>query len=179
MSDFKNTEIAFKKFGKNVIHRARFYLKRRKINTKLSTLSKSLNFNVKVYPSGALEMDFSAVDYFENVEEGRKPGKMPPSSAIAKWIKDKPIKLRDTGYTKKDGTKVKGSGKFKAKTKANINSAAFGIAMHIKTYGIKPTWFFRDAFAMHHKRLAPEIIKAYGKDSAKMLKNILGNEFTK
>tara|TARA_R110000803_G_scaffold7124_1_gene22968 strand:+ start:1132 stop:1632 length:501 start_codon:yes stop_codon:yes gene_type:complete len=165
--DVKNTEIAFKKFGKNVIHRARFYLKRRKINTKLSTLSKSLNFNVKVYPSGALEMDFSAVDYFKNVEEGRRPGSMPPSSAIAKWIKDKPIKLR--------GAK----GKFIQKNAANVNSAAFGIAMHIKTYGIKPTWFFRDAFKMHRKRLAPELIAAYGKDSAKMLKNILGNEYTK
>ena len=165
--DVKNTEIAFKKFGKNVIHRARFYLKRRKINTKLSTLSKSLNFNVKVYPSGALEMDFSAVDYFENVEEGRRPGSMPPSSAIAKWIKDKPIKLRG------------GKGKFIKKTQANINSAAFGIAMHIKTYGIQPTWFFRDAFKMHRDRLAPELIEAYGKDSAKMIKNILGNEYTK
>jgi len=167
-NNFKNTEKAFKKFGDNVIHRARFYLKRRKINTKLSTLSKSLNFNVKVYPSGALEMDFSAADYFPFVEEGREPGKMPPSSAIAKWIKIKPIKLRDSK-----------SGKFKAKTEANINSAAFAIAMHIKSYGIQPTWFFRDAFAMHRKRLAPEIIKAYGVDSAKMLKNILGNEYTK
>ena len=167
-NNFKNTEIAFKKFGANVIHRARFYLKRRKINTKKSTLSDSLSFNVKVYPSGALEMDFSAVDYFPFVEEGRLPGKMPPSSAIAKWIKDKPIKLRDSK-----------TGRFKSKTKANINSAAFGIAMSIKTYGIKPTYFFRDAFKMHRKRLAPEIIKAYGTDSAKMLKNILGNEYTK
>jgi hypothetical protein len=166
--DVKNTEIAFKKFGKNVIHRARFYLKRRKINTKLGTLSDSLSFNVKVYPSGALEMDFSAVDYMPDVEQGRKPGSMPPTSAIAKWINDKPIKLRDTS-----------TGKFKAKTKANINSAAFGIAMNIKSYGIKPTWFFRDAFKMHRKRLAPEIIEAYGKDSAKMIKNILGNEYTK
>ena len=168
MSDFKNTEIAFKKFGANVIHRAKFYLKRRKINTKKSTLSDSLSFNVKVYPSGTLEMDFSAVDYFPFVEEGRLPGKMPPPSAIAEWIKIKPIRLRDTK-----------SGKFKSKTEANINSAAFAIAMHIKTYGIKPTWFFRDAFAMHRKRLAPELIKAYGTDSAKMLKNILGNEYTK
>ena len=168
MSDFKNTEIAFKKFGANVIHRAKFYLKRRKINTKKSTLSDSLSFNVKVYPSGALEMDFSAVDYMPFVEEGRLPGKMPPPSAIAEWIKIKPIRLRDTK-----------SGKFKSKTQANINSAAFAIAMHIKTYGIKPTWFFRDAFSMHRKRLAPELIKAYGTDSAKMLKNILGNEYTK
>jgi len=165
--DVKNTEKAFIKFGDNVLHRARFYLSRRKINTKSKTLSDSLKFKVKVYPSGALEMDFSAVDYFKNVEEGRKPGSMPPPSAIAKWINDKPIKLR--------GAK----GKFIKKTPANINSAAFGIAMNIKTYGIEPTFFFRDAFAMHRKRLAPEIIEAYGKDSAKMMQSILGSEYTK
>tara|TARA_R100001480_G_scaffold117936_1_gene117343 strand:+ start:985 stop:1488 length:504 start_codon:yes stop_codon:yes gene_type:complete len=165
--DVKNTEIAFKKFGKNVIHRAKFYLKRRKINTSLETLSNSLGFNVKVYPSGALEMDFTAADYFKYVEEGRRPGSMPPPSAIAKWIKDKPIKIRNA------------KGQYAQKTEANVNSAAYGIAMHIKTYGIEPKWFFRDAFAMHHKRIAPEIVAAYGKDAAKMIKNIVGSKHIK
>lgn len=160
--DVKNTEIAFKKFGKNVLHRARFYLERRKKNTSVKTLSNSLSFKVKVYPSGGLEMDFSAVDYFKYVEEGRRPGSMPPSSAIAKWIKEKPIKIRNS------------KGQYAQKTDANVNSAAFGIAMHIKTYGIEPSYFFRDAFKMHHKRLAPEIIEAYGKDAAKMIKSIVG-----
>ena len=134
-NNFKNTEDAFKIFGDKVIHRARLYLRKRKnkkgytTNTKKSTLSNSLNFNVKVYPSGSLEMDFNAVDYMPYVEEGRKPGKMPPTSAIVEWIKIKPLKLRDSK-----------TGKFKAKTKANINSAAFGIAMSIKEYGIEPTY---------------------------------------
>lgn len=173
-NNFKNTEDAFKIFGDKVIHRARLYLRKRKnkkgytTNTKKSTLSNSLNFNVKVYPSGSLEMDFNAVDYMPFVEEGRKPGKMPPPSAIAEWIKIKPLKLRDSN-----------TGRFKAKTKANINSAAFAIAMSIKTYGIEPTFFFRDAFKMHHKRLAPTILQAYGKDSAIMLQRILGSKYTK
>ena len=162
-----NTEKAFKKFGANVIHRAKFYLERRKKNTKSATLSNSLGFNVKVYPSGSLEMNFRAEDYFKYVEEGRQPGSMPPSSAIAKWINEKPIKIRNS------------KGQYAQKTDANVNSAAFGIAMHIKSYGIKPSWFFRDAFSMHRKRLAPEIVAAYGKDAAKMMRNILGKKYTK
>lgn len=165
--DFKNTEKAFKKFGDNVVHRARFYLERRKKNTSSKTLSNSLGFTVKVYPSGGLEMDFRAEEYFKYVEEGRQPGSMPPPSAIAKWINEKPIKIRNS------------KGQFAQKNEANVNSAAFGIAMHIKSYGIKPSWFFRDAFAMHHKRLAPEIIAAYGKDAAKMMKRIIGVSNTK
>lgn len=161
-SDYKKTEVAFKKFGANVIHRAKFYLERRKKNTKPATLSNSLKYKVKVYPSGSLEMDFSAEDYFPFVEEGRQKGTMPPSSAIAEWIKIKPLKLRDA------------KGKFKSKSEANIQQAAFGIALNIKNMGIAPTWFFRDAFAMHHNRLAPNLAKAYGSDMAKMLRTTLG-----
>jgi len=166
----KNTELEFKRFADKVIHRAKFYLKRRKKNTKEANLSKSLDYDLKVYPSGGLELGFKAADYFRYVEEGRKPGKMPPVSAIAKWIRIKPIKLRDMGYTKKDGTKVKGTGRFKSKTDTNINSAAYAIAKHIGAYGVEPTWFFRDAFKMHYKRINKDIIAAYAKDVEKFMK---------
>jgi len=155
----KSTELEFKKFAKKVIHRAKFYLKRRKKNTKESTLSNSLDYKLKVYPSGGLELGFEAADYFRYVEEGRKPGKMPPVSAIAKWIRIKPIKIRDSK-----------TGRFKAKTDTNINSAAFGIAKHIGAYGVEPTWFFRDAFKMHYKRINKDLIKAYAKDVEKFMR---------
>lgn len=155
----KSTELEFKKFAKKVIHRAKFYLKRRKKNTKEAKLSNSLGYNLKVYKSGGLELGFKAADYFRYVEEGRRPGKMPPVSAIAKWIRIKPIKIRDSK-----------TGKFKAKTDTNINSAAFGIAKHIGAYGVEPTWFFRDAFKMHYKRINKDLIKAYAKDVEKFLK---------
>lgn len=155
----KNTELEFKKFADKVIHRAKFYLKRRKKNTKEANLSKSLDYDLKVYPSGGLELGFKAADYFPYVEEGRKPGKMPPVSAIAKWIRIKPIKLRDLK-----------TGKFKAKTDANINSAAYAIAKYIGAYGVKPTWFFRDAFKMHYKRINKDILAAYAKDVEKFMR---------
>ena len=156
------TEREFKRFADKVIHRARFYLKRRKKNTKEASLSKSLAYKLKVYPSGALELGFEAADYFPFVEEGRKPGKMPPVSAIAKWIRIKPIKLRDLK-----------TGKFIKKSKGNVNSVAYLIARKIGAFGVKPTWFFRDSFKMHYKRINKDIAKAYGADIEKFLKTTL------
>jgi len=154
----KHTELEFKKFADKVIHRAKFYLKRRKKNTKEASLSKSLAYKLKVYPSGGLELGFEAADYFRFVEEGRKPGKMPPISAIAKWIKIKPIRLRNLN-----------TGQFIKKTDTNINSVAYLIARKIGAFGVKPTWFFRDAFKMHYKRINKDIIKAYAKDVVKFM----------
>lgn len=156
------TEKELKRFADKVIHRARFYLKRRNKNTKQKNLSDSLDYNLKVYSSGALELGFTAADYFKPVEEGRKPGKMPPSSAIANWIKIKPLRLRDLS-----------TGKFIQKNKTNVNRAAFAIAKSIEMYGIKPTYFFRDAFKMHYKRIDKTIIKAYASDMEKFLNTTL------
>lgn len=157
----KETEKEFKKFAEKVIHRAKFYLKRRKKNTKNKTLSDSLDYNIKVYSSGALELGFKAADYFKPVEEGRKPGKMPPSSALAEWIRIKPIKIRDK------------KGRYMKKDKTNVNRVAFAIAKSIEMYGIKPTYFFRDAFKMHYKRIDKTILKGYAKDMEKFLKTTL------
>jgi len=155
----KNTELEFKRFADKVIHRAKFYLKRRKKNTKEANLSKSLDYDLKVYPSGGLELGFKAADYFRYVEEGRKPGKMPPISAIAKWIRIKPIKLRSLK-----------TGQFIKKDEGNVNSVAYLIARKIGAFGVEPTWFFRDAFKMHYKRINKDIIAAYAKDVEKFMK---------
>tara|TARA_R100001460_G_scaffold93164_1_gene135082 strand:- start:555 stop:1070 length:516 start_codon:yes stop_codon:yes gene_type:complete len=157
----KETEKEFKKFADKVIHRAKFYLKRRKKNTKNKTLSDSLDYNLKLYSSGALELGFTAAEHFNYVEQGRKPGKMPPSTAIANWIKIKPLRIRGA------------DGRFIEKNKKNINNAAFAIAKSIEMYGIKPTYFFRDAFKMHYKRIDKTILKAYAKDMEKFLKTTL------
>lgn len=156
------TEKELKKFADKVIHRAKFYLKRRKKNTKEASLSKSLDYNLKVYKSGGLELGFKAAEHFPYVEEGRKPGKQPPSDKIANWIKIKPLRLRDTK-----------TGKFIQKNKSNIDSAAYAIAKSIGLYGIKPTYFFRDAFKMHYKRIDKTILKAYASDMEKFLKTTL------
>ena len=163
------TEREFKRFADKVIHRARFYLKRRKKNTKEASLSKSLSYKLKVYPSGALELGFEAADYKLVGMDMMQPD----WDQVYASQDSMEQQLRDMGYTKKDGTKVKGSGKFKAKNNTNVNSAAFAIAKHIAAFGVKPTWFFRDSFKMHYKRINKDIAKAYGADIEKFLKTTL------
>lgn len=73
----------------------------------------------------AIHFIFDAEDYFNYVDEGRKPGSYPPIQDIAKWAR------------------IKGLGK----------SAAFPIARSIYKFGIKPANIFKkaDAKAMNGK----------------------------
>lgn len=173
MSTYKliETEKELKKFANKVIYRARWILAKRKnkhrnkksytSDTKSKSLSNSLGYDLKIYPSGGLELGFKAAEHFKYVEKGRKPGKQPPSDKIANWIKIKPLRLR--------GKK----GKYIQKNKKNINTAAYLIARSIGLYGIKPTHFFRDAFKMHYKRIDKTIIKAYANDMEKFIATTL------
>ena len=166
----KQTEKAFKIFAEKVVKRARWNLANRKggrkgpANTKEKTLSDSLGYKLVVYPSGAVELEFGSAEHFKHVEYGRKKGgKHPPPSVLKEWIKIKPLKLRDLK-----------TGKFLKKTKSNINSAAFLIGRSISEKGIKPRYFFRDAFEMHWKRLPSDVIKAYASDVSKFMRATMG-----
>ena len=162
----KQTEKALDRFAQKVVARAKSNLAKRKdgrkgpANTKNKTLSKSLGYYLKVYPSGAVELQFGAADHWKYVEYGRRKGaKQPPPSVLKNWIKIKPLRLRDLS-----------SGKFIEKNDRNISSAAYLIGRKIKEKGIKPRFFFRDAFNMHYKRLPQEVISMYASDVAKFLR---------
>ena len=90
----KQTEKALDRFAQKVVARAKSNLAKRKdgrkgpANTKNKTLSKSLGYYLKVYPSGAVELQFGAADHWKYVEYGRRKGaKQPPPSALKNWIK--------------------------------------------------------------------------------------------
>ncbi len=83
-------------------------------------------------------IDFTVKDaagkYADVIEYGRKPGaKMPPVSAIEKWIKIKPLKLRNR------------QGEFIKSTESAIKSAAFAIAKSIGENGIEGINYYQDA----------------------------------
>jgi hypothetical protein len=176
-NNYKNTEKAFRAFGDKVVKTARGILNAKGINTK-GNLYDSIGYYLKVYPSGSMELDFLMEGYGRIVDEGargrdssakapRSPfkySKMPPVSVIEQWLKDKGIQARDMGYTKKDGTKVKGTGRF-----IKRKQGAYAIAKGIQLYGKEPTYFFRDAFDQGYKGLSKNIIKAYARDAEKFL----------
>lgn len=79
---------------------------------------------------------------------------------IAKWIKQKGIKGRDKGYTKKDGTKVKGTGRF-----ITNKSLTFLISRSIYDKGIRATLFFTKPFEAGLVKYGDEIAAAYIEDN--------------
>lgn len=162
----KQTDRALRRFADKVVARAKWNLANRKdgrkgpANTKNKTLSDSLGYDLKVYPSGSVELQFGAEEHWKFVEHGRRPGaKQPPPSVIRKWIKIKPLRIRDLS-----------TGKYISKNEKNINSTAYLIGRSISKKGIKPRFFWRDAFAMHYKRLPQEVISAYASDAAKFMR---------
>ena len=147
-----NTIQAMQNMGYDVVRKGKRILKKRKKLTKRRGLYKGFNYNVKKELKGVtLEFVFgSARKYWQFVDEGVKgsggfkgSGKMRGKGSpfkfksknikqgvIAKWIKNKPLKLRGS------------DGKFLEKTQSNINSAAFVIGRAIAQRGLERTQFF-------------------------------------
>ena len=134
-------------------------------------LEDSIGYDLKVYPSGALELKFKAAEYATFVDKGvsgtrkryntdyKYTTKQPPSGVIDKWVVRKGI---EAGRDEK--------GRF-----IKRKSLVFAIAKSIKLYGIEPTNFFTRAFNFGYKKLPVDVARAYAKDYAKFLRTVTGN----
>lgn len=169
----ERTQQILEAFGNKVIARARIILNQKKRNAS-GDLSAGLGFNVNVFPSGALEMDFKAPNYADFVDKGvrgntGKPhpkrgmlaegspykygSKMPPVGKLDKWTVRKGLKdVRDE------------RGRF-----IKRKSLVFGIAKSIQLYGLPASHFFTDAFNENYKDLPDQLVKAYANDVEKFL----------
>lgn len=54
-------------------------------------LYNSVKYIVDTKTRGRIEVNLSLLDYWKYIEQGRKPGKWPPISAIERWIEVKPV----------------------------------------------------------------------------------------
>ena len=163
----ENLEKVFKAFGDKTVQTARGILNAKGKNNS-GKLADSLGYHLKVYESGALEMQFLGAGYAKFVDEGvsgtkkkyKTPysytNKQPPSGVIDKWAVRKGL----SGTRDKKGRFIK------------RKSLVFLIARSIKLYGIEPTHFFSDALNEGLKALPPEIARAYAKDATKFLNTV-------
>ena len=164
-----NTQKVFKAFAEKTTKMAKSIL-RNKRKTASGNLEDSIGYNLKVYPSGALELQFKAAEYATFVDKGvsgtkRKfntdyeyTTKQPPSNVIDKWVVRKGIKAgRDD------------KGRF-----IKRKSLVFAIARSIKLYGIEPTNFFTRAFNFAYKKLPVDVARAYAQDYVKFLRTVTG-----
>tara|TARA_R110001583_G_scaffold35622_1_gene118315 strand:- start:630 stop:1166 length:537 start_codon:yes stop_codon:yes gene_type:complete len=174
----KNLEKVFDTFGKKVVGRARSILSSKSVSGKLAD---SLGYQLKVYDSGALELQFLGAGYARLVDEGvrgstgkahpkkgkvlapkspfKYTNKQPPSNVIDKWVVRKGL-----------GAARDEQGRFIPR-----KSLVFAIAKSIKLYGIEPSNFFTDSLNKEIKNLPKEIARAYAQDAGKFIRTVTQN----
>ena len=180
----KNPIQSMQKLGNNIIKEGRSILKKKKKQTKQNTLYKDFDYLVTSNKdSVSLTFEFGgAEDYWDFVDEGVKgsggfkgSGKMRGQGSpfsfkkkniargvVAKWIANKPLKLRGAG------------GKFVEKNQQNIKSAAFLIGRAIAQRGLERTQFFSKPFTQQLNKQTDAIVEAFGNDLDKQLEIIIG-----
>ena len=173
-----NVEDELNAFRKHVITEARKNLTRNKKNaskTLYNEMSSFLNVSANSFELG-FEMPIYGQFQDQGVSGKKKKyntpfsytNKQPPAQIFEAWIKRKGIKGRDRGYTKKDGTKVKGTGRF-----ITHKSLSYLIARSVFNNGIKPSLFFTRPFELAYKRLGDDVIEAFGLDIDEFLQYTL------
>ena len=150
-------------YAATVVERAQSNLRiKRRVRGKIvnrvssGTLLNSLIYKIKVR-YGKPTIDFSvkgpAGQYADVIEFGRKPNsKMPPVSAIEKWIRMKPLKLRNR------------QGEFIKSTESAIKSAAYNIARSIGEKGIEGINYYGEAIDDTWDEYKDRLMDAYIKD---------------
>lgn len=128
------------------------------------TLEKSLAYRLKIKGKSidiSIYAKGKASQYFLARENGRRPGKQPPVSAILDWMRIKPIKLRD-----------KETGKIKKSTEALKRQVAFLIARKIGRDGIKGWHAFDYAMENIWDEYEAKLVEAFGKDFGASLEGL-------
>ena len=111
-------------------------------------------------------------DYWKWVDQGRKPGKMPPIAPIAKWIAQKGLPIR--AQVKASPLKRKSKLSLSERVRSRQRSVAFLIARSIGKKGIKPTHFYSDVINDKFiEDMKTDISKALKKDfTVQIIKSI-------
>ena len=130
-SDFKHTMKALNDFGKFIINNYKSQLEAEQMNN--GELYRTISYSVST-GTGGWVISVSLADYWKYVEYGRRPGKMPPVSAIENWINVKQIVPHS--MTLKSGKTVI----------PTIPQLSFLIARSIGRRGIAPKPLFQKSF---------------------------------
>jgi hypothetical protein len=128
--------------------------RRRRVSSGL--LKKSLDYKLRMAsagPSVKFGAKGKAGQYFDVIEQGRRPNKrMPPVDAIMRWIDEKPVRLQK-----------KGGGFIKATPQAK-RAAAYLIARSIAKKGIEGIYYYEEAIKQVIEDFGPKLQEAMQKD---------------
>lgn len=179
--DFKTTKKTIIDFAKEVVRLAKKNATKHKASGKLKS---SISYKANV-SENSFQLDFLMLKYGLYQDAGvdgvkKKHGSrkyklptykykrkgnasslkgMPPPSVFDKWVIRKGLKdIRDE------------KGRF-----INRKSLTFLIAKSVFEKGLKPTYFFTDAFEKAYKKLPKDFIEAYALDAGNFLEYTLNN----
>lgn len=110
-------------------------------------LLNSVEFSVEQY-GRRFDVVLTLSDYWKWVEEGRKPGKMPPPSAILAWVLAKPVL-----------PKPNANGRI-----PTPQSLSWAIAKSIEKRGIAPTPALKQASDATFAEMEKDIAEAFAQD---------------
>ena len=130
-NDFKHTMKALNDFGKVIIDNYKSQLEAEQMNN--GELYRTISYSVST-GTGGWVISVSLEQYWKYIEYGRRPGKMPPVSAIEHWINVKQIIPHS--MTLKSGKTVI----------PTIPQLSFLIARSIGRRGIAPKPLFQKSF---------------------------------
>jgi hypothetical protein len=133
----------------------------RNMKTKTGDLYNSIDVQ---FNKGQNEVVVTMLDYWQYVNDGRKPGKYVPIKPLMKWIRAK-------GFNKNKTT-----GKFQ---KFNIKGMAFAVSKNISKFGIAPTYFYDKAFDIFEKEFENEAYEALGIDIANFFEKVVEDNLIK
>ena len=148
-SDLKHTMKALNDFGKVIIDNYKSQLEAEQMNN--GELYRTISYSVST-GTGGWVISVSLADYWKYVEYGRRPGKMPPVSAIENWINVKQIIPHS--MTLKSGKTVI----------PTIPQLSFLIARSIGRRGIAPKPLFQKSFEAAKKQFIQVIKDAITQD---------------
>lgn len=101
--EWLNLEKVLNDFGKFLVEEYKDNLILENVNAS-DELYNSVKYQVES-EKGRIEVNLSLIHYWKYVERGRKAGKMPPISAIHKWVEIKPVLPRPMANGKLPTTK--------------------------------------------------------------------------
>jgi len=165
----KRTAKVLDDMGKAVVQAAQRNLGTRRIgknNSYGSTKSRRLP-NSLMFQRDGMDMKFgSPLPYAQFIHWGvsgthrkvknspfKYTNKQPPTAPILKWIKRKPVRLRDS------------SGKYVKETKSRLQGLAFFIARRIKKMGIPKLEYFTEAWETQYPKWKSKILEAMALDT--------------
>ena len=102
--EFNNLKRVLEDYGRNLVENYQRALADYGVNAS-GELSKSLKYIIDDKTKGQFEVNLELLEYWKYIERGRKAGKMPPISAIEKWIEVKPVLPRPMANGKLPTTK--------------------------------------------------------------------------